>query len=174
MEKPRRFRKRIVCSVSSGVRPIALRSFSRGSRPLFLSVVPARRSMIRINGIWQRSTRSVSWLRTYFPRLDIEITLERRRGGAEHNGAFLESRPNDGHIAGMVARRILLLVGGFVFLIDHDQPEVFERRKNGAPGADHNPAHGRRGACAIHRDARLRRDGCAIPRRYPGRRRNGS
>ena len=39
----------------------------------------------------------------------------------------------------MIARRFLLLVSRLVFLIDDDQPEIFQRREDRAARADHNP-----------------------------------
>src|SRR5438270_700799 len=43
-----------------------------------------------------------------------------------------------GDVAGMITRRFLLFVGGFVFLIDHDETEIFQGRENGTAGADHD------------------------------------
>ncbi len=69
----------------------------------------------------------------------VVITLERRRGGAEKNDAVFHLAAHHGDIAGVVARRFFLFVGSLVFLIHYDEAEVFQRRENGAAGADHDP-----------------------------------
>ena len=66
----------------------------------------------------------------------IGVAFERGRCRAEQHDAFLELCPNDGDIASVVARRLLLFIGSLVFFIDHDQSEIYERRENGAAGAD--------------------------------------
>ena len=66
------------------------------------------------------------------------ITLQRRRGAAEHDDAFFHLRAHDGDIARVIARRFLLLVGSLVFLIDDDEPEVRQRREDRAARADHD------------------------------------
>ncbi len=38
----------------------------------------------------------------------------------------------------MIPGRFLLFVGCLVFLIDHDEAEIFQRRENGAARADHD------------------------------------
>ena len=73
------------------------------------------------------------------PRCGVVITLERRGGGPEQDDALLHFSPNDGNIAGVVAGRFLLLVGGLVFFIDDDEPDVFERGEDGAARADDDP-----------------------------------
>ena len=45
---------------------------------------------------------------------------------------------HDGHVARVVARRLLLLVGVLVFLIHDDQPERFDRREDRRARADHD------------------------------------
>jgi len=45
-------------------------------------------------------------------------------------------RRHQRQVAGVVAGRLLLFVGGVVLLVDHDQTEVFERREECRPGTD--------------------------------------
>ena len=67
------------------------------------------------------------------------ITFQRRCRRPEQHDALLHLRAHDGDIARVVARRFLLLVGSLVLFIDHDESEVFERREDGTPRADHDP-----------------------------------
>ncbi len=67
------------------------------------------------------------------------ITLKRRRGAAEHDGALVDLRAHDGDIARVITRRLFLFVGVFVFFIDNDQAEILERRENGAARPNHDP-----------------------------------
>ena len=67
------------------------------------------------------------------------ITLERRRGAAQHDDAFFDFRADDCDIAGVISRRFLLFVGRFVFFIDNDESEILQRRENSAARADHDP-----------------------------------
>ena len=64
------------------------------------------------------------------------ITLQRRRGASQNHDAFLNLRAHDGDIARVIARRFFLFVGGLVFFIDDNQPEIFQRREHRAAGAD--------------------------------------
>jgi hypothetical protein len=64
---PRRFRNRIVCSRFSRRWVIALRKRSDKIGAIFSFRRSWRKSTIRINGIWQLSTRCVSFRRRYFP-----------------------------------------------------------------------------------------------------------
>ena len=74
-----------------------------------------------------------------FPLNGVVITLERRRRGSEQDDALLHLRTHDRDVARMVTRRFLLFVGRFVLLIDDDQPEILERRKDRAARTDHDP-----------------------------------
>jgi len=60
-----------------------------------------------------------------------------RRGTAEDHCRAGQCCQPDGHVAGVVARRpVLLLVRPFVFFVDDDEAEIRLRREDGAPGAD--------------------------------------
>ena len=72
--------------------------------------------------------------------------FERRRGGAENDGAGLEGGAEDGDVAGLVAGDVFLLVGGFVLLIDDDEAEIRQGCEDGGAGADHD-------ACRAFADA---------------------
>ena len=74
-----------------------------------------------------------------FARARIVITLQRRRGAAQNHHAFLDLRPHHCDIARVIPRRLFLFVGGLVFFIDNDEPEIFQRSKNGAARADYDP-----------------------------------
>ena len=65
--------------------------------------------------------------------------LERRRGRSEHDGYLRALRPPDCQIARRVAEAFLLLVGGVVLLIDHDEAELVERGEYRRAGADDDP-----------------------------------
>src|ERR1700720_3311072 len=58
---------------------------------------------------------------------------------AQQNGASIDLRPHDSQVPRVIPRRFLLLVGGLMFFIDHDQPETLNRRKDRASGADRDP-----------------------------------
>ena len=62
--------------------------------------------------------------------------FERGRGGAKDDGAALDVGAHDGEIAGVVARRLLLLVARLVLLIDHDQAKALHRREYGRARPD--------------------------------------
>src|SRR6202011_5748288 len=68
----------------------------------------------------------------------VVITLERRRGAAEHNRAFLDLCPHDRDVARMITRSFLLFVSRFMFFIDNDESEVLQGREDRAARADHN------------------------------------
>ena len=71
-----------------------------------------------------------------FARAAIVPAFHRGRGAAENDCASFALRPQNGHIPGVVARRLLLLVGPFVFFIDNDDAEPFQRREDSASRAD--------------------------------------
>ena len=106
--------------------------------------------------------------------LRVVITLERGRGGAEQDDALFDLCPHDGDIARVIARRFLLLVGGLVFFIDHDQAEIFERREDGAARADHDPRAAGMNLVPFIVPLAFGQDGCAGPRPCPVVRRSGS
>ena len=71
-----------------------------------------------------------------FVFLGVVIRLERGCGGPEHDNGVRHLGAHDGDIAGVVARRFLLLVGRVVLFIDDDQREVGDRSENGGARAD--------------------------------------
>ncbi len=62
--------------------------------------------------------------------------FEAGRGAAQNHGRVFEPRAHDGGVAGVVARRAVLLVSVLVFFIDDDQAEIFHRRKQRAARPD--------------------------------------
>jgi hypothetical protein len=73
-----------------------------------------------------------------FAALGVIKTLERRRSRTEHDGRSFHLPANDCNIARVVTRRFFLFVRVLVFLIDDDQAERLDRRKNRRTRADHN------------------------------------
>src|SRR5205085_3398298 len=69
----------------------------------------------------------------------VVITLERRGRGPKQNETLLHLRADDRDVARMITRRFLLLVGGFVLLIDDDQAKIFQRSKDRATCSDYDP-----------------------------------
>ena len=68
----------------------------------------------------------------------VVIAFQRRRGRAEHDHGAFHLAAHDGHVARVVARRLLLLVGVLVLLVHDDEAERFDRRKDGRARADDN------------------------------------
>ena len=64
--------------------------------------------------------------------------LQRRRGRAHHHLGALDFGPHHGHIARVVARRLLLLVALVVLLVHQNQAEIRHGREDGRPRANHN------------------------------------
>ena len=65
-------------------------------------------------------------------------TFQRWRGRAEQNGAGFHLAADHGEIACVVTRTFILLVRRVVFLVDDDQPEILQRRKDRAARPDDN------------------------------------
>src|SRR6266581_7648706 len=76
---------------------------------------------------------------TIFARCRVVITLQRWRRAAKNNPTLLDLRAHDRDIPRVITRRFLLLVSVFVFFIDDDEPEVFERCEDRAARPDGNP-----------------------------------
>ena len=57
---------------------------------------------------------------------------------ASTTGAFSILPAHHRHVAGVVMHPVLLLVGGLVLLIDHDQAEIGVRQEQGRAGARHH------------------------------------
>ena len=68
--------------------------------------------------------------------LRVEVGLERRRGRAEHDDGIRHLGAHDGDVAGVVARRFFLLVGGVVLFVDDDEREIGDRREDRRARAD--------------------------------------
>ena len=68
----------------------------------------------------------------------IEIGLERRRGGAQNDDRIGHLGAHDGDVAGVIARRFFLLVGGVVLFVDDQQGEIVHGGENGGARADHD------------------------------------
>ena len=66
----------------------------------------------------------------------IDLRFHRRRRGGEYDRDIGPACAHHRHVAGMVARPILLLVSGVVLLIDDDEPEVGEWQKQRRTRAD--------------------------------------
>ena len=64
------------------------------------------------------------------------MPAERGRGGAEDDGAGLAETAHDGDVAGVVARRLVLLVAGLVLLVHDDDAEFVDGREDGRARAD--------------------------------------
>ncbi len=68
----------------------------------------------------------------------VGVRLDGRRRRAEHDQRIRELAAHDRHVAAVIARHFILLVGGVVFLVDDDQPRVLQRREHRRPRADHH------------------------------------
>ena len=77
------------------------------------------------------------------PDRGVVITFKRRRRAAQNDSAFLDLRAHHCDVARVIPWRFLLFIGCLVFFIDHDEPEIFERRKNRAARADHDACSAR-------------------------------
>ena len=74
-----------------------------------------------------------------FPFPGVVEGLERRCGGAEHHHRPRLLSPNYCRVAPVVARTLLLLVGGIVFLVHHHQSGILQGSEHRRAGADHDP-----------------------------------
>jgi hypothetical protein len=66
----------------------------------------------------------------------VVITFERRRCAAQYGHAFLDLRSDNSDIARVISGRFFLFVCRFVFFIDNDESEIFQRREDRATRAD--------------------------------------
>ncbi len=66
----------------------------------------------------------------------VLVTLERRRGRAQDDERAFTLGPHDGHVAPVIARALLLLVGSVVLFVHDDQADRTQRREYCRPGAD--------------------------------------
>ena len=111
----------------------------RKNRDAFLSALLGR-GLAHVHDADVRHFLVVHALRQFeqrvFALFAIVITFQRRRGRAEHDDGIFHLAAHDGHVAGVVARRLLLLVRVLVFLVHDDEAERFDRRKNRRARAD--------------------------------------
>ena len=121
---------------------------------------PARRPLApQIDGLDRRQMLAAEPLRQMQMRvaaaLGVHHGLDRRRGGGEHDRNFGLARAHHRHVAGVIAHAVLLLVGGIVLLIDHDQTQVGIGQEQRRARADHHRHLARRnrgpGARALSR-----------------------
>ena len=98
----------------------------------------SRMSRISTSGSGRCSMRSASSISLYRALRGVVVGLERGRGRAQHRHGVAHLGAHHGHIAGVVARRFILLVGVVVLLIDHDQRQVGHRREHGRTRTYHN------------------------------------
>ena len=68
----------------------------------------------------------------------IDLGLDRRRRGRQHDRDFGDMRAHHRHVAGVIMRAVVLLVGLVVLFIDHDQPEIGVGQKQRRARADHD------------------------------------
>ena len=91
-----------------------------------------RRQGLAIRAIGQVGLRPAPTLLASIERLDGG------RGRPHDEHAARASDHPARHVARIIARGGILLVGAFVFLVDHDEPDVRKRREQGASRPHHN------------------------------------
>ncbi len=69
-------------------------------------------------------------------RLGVHPGFQAGRRRSQHHLCVAQRCAQDRHVARVVKSAILLLVGGVVFLIHHDQPKIAERQEKRRPRAD--------------------------------------
>ena len=111
----------------------------RKNRDAFLPAL-AGRGLAHVHDAYVRHFLVVHALRQFEQRIfavfAIVIAFQRRCGRTEHDDGIFHPAAHNGHVAGMVARRFLLLVGVLVFLVHDDEAERLDRRKNRRTGAN--------------------------------------
>ena len=116
---------------------------------------------------------AVGALRQLEPGQAVPALRTRRRAAADEDGPG-RLRATGRHLPRVVARIPLLLVGGVVLLVHHDQPGIANRREHGRPGADAHPRLARVQAMPLVAALAGREPGVkqghvvAEPRREPG------
>ena len=85
--------------------------------PVALTLGAMRRSTSSTGGSGRAPMRS-GQAEQPEPAFGLRHGLERRRGAAEHEAGALEPRADRGDVAGVVARRLAVLVAGLVLLVD--------------------------------------------------------
>ena len=71
--------------------------------------------------------------------LDVVARFQARRRRHQQGHRAGALRPHQGQVAGVVARRQVLLVGGVLLLVDHHQAEVRHRREECRARSEHHP-----------------------------------
>ena len=74
----------------------------------------------------------------------IDLGLDRRRRGGQHDRNFGDMRAHHRHVAGVIMRAVILLVGLVVLLIDDNETEIGVRQKQRRARADHDRRFARR------------------------------
>ena len=69
--------------------------------------------------------------------LRLVPALQAGRGAAQDDGTAALLRPPHRQIAGVVAQFVVLFERAVVFLIDHNQPDIRQRREHRQPRANH-------------------------------------
>src|SRR5262245_5501633 len=62
--------------------------------------------------------------------------FDRGSSRAEEQDAGRAANPMPGHLAGVVTRRLVLLVRGVVFFVEHDESDALERGKHSGASTD--------------------------------------
>ena len=80
--------------------------------------------------------RQVDALVAPAPRIDLRFDRGRRRG--QQHRDFRHAAAHHRHVAGVIMRAVLLLVGGVVLFIDHNESEIGVRQEQRRARADHH------------------------------------
>ena len=103
-------------------------------------------------------------------RFGISKRFHRRRRRTEDDRGAKPLRAHDRRIARVVARRLFLLVGRFVLLIDDDEPQICAAARRPRSASQRLPARARAGYAATRRCAACASASCAARRHDPGNR----
>lgn len=66
----------------------------------------------------------------------VEVAFDGRSGGAKDDSGAFDMGANDGEVAAVVFRWVLLFVSGLVLFVDEDEAEVGEGGEDGGAGSD--------------------------------------
>ena len=90
---------------------------------------------------WQRARADAIGKQQPLVSADLRVVpgLERRRRAAEHDDGARALRAHHRDVARVIPQPLLLLVAPVVLLVDDENPEVPERREDGAACADRDP-----------------------------------
>ena len=97
----------------------------------------------------------------------VHLRLDGWRGGSEHDRNLGDMRAHHRHVAGVIVRAFVLLVGLVVFLIDHDQPEIGVRQKQRRARADHDRGFAGRNRGPVALPGAWRQFGMPLQRPHP-------